>query len=87
MELDPARAGQRLTTTVRCYIKDVRTAFRWLAARGILATLARPADLQQYLDSLAGRYRPATIRRRSGGLRRVYQALADVGAIPLQSSG
>jgi len=80
--LDPARAGQRLTTTVRCYIKDVRSAFRWLAAHGIPATLARPADLQQYLDSLAGRYRPATIRRRSVGLRRVYQALADVGAIP-----
>ena len=82
MELDPARAGQRLSTTVRCYIKDVRSAFRWLAAHAIPATLARPADLQQYLDSLGGRYRPATIRRRSVGLRRVYQALADVGAIP-----
>ena len=80
--LDPARAGQRLTTTVRCYIKDVRSAFRWLAAHGIPATLARPADLQQYLDSLAGRYRPATIRRKSVSLRSVYLALADAGAIP-----
>ena len=80
--LDPARAGQRLTTTVRCYIKDVRSAFRWLAAHGISATLARPADLQQYLDSLAGRYRPATIRRKSVSLRAVYLALADAGAIP-----
>ena len=80
--LDPARAGQRLTTTVRCYIKDVRAAFRWLAAHGIPATLARPADLQQYLDSLAGRYRPATIRRKSVSLRAVYLALAETGAIP-----
>ena len=80
--LDPARAGQRLTTTVRCYIKDARSAFRWLAAHGIPVTLARPADLQQYLDSLAGRYRPATIRRKSVSLRSVYLALADAGAIP-----
>jgi len=80
--LDPARAGQRLTTTVRCYIKDVRSAFRWLAAHGIPVTLARPADLQQYLDSLAGRYRPATIRRKSVSLRAVYWALAEAGAIP-----
>ena len=57
-------------------------AFRWLAAHGIPATLARPADLQQYLDSLAGRYRPATIRRKSVSLRSVYLALADAGAIP-----
>ena len=80
--LDPARAGQRLTTTVRCYIKDARAAFRWLAVHGIPATLARPADLQQYLDSLGGRYRPATIRRKSVSLRAVYLALADAGAIP-----
>jgi len=80
--LDPARAGQRLTTTVRCYIKDVRAAFRWLAGHGVSAALARPADLQQYLDSLTGRYRPATIRRKSVSLRSVYLALADVGAIP-----
>lgn len=80
--LDPARAGQRLTTTVRCYVKDARAAFRWLAVHGIPATLARPADLQQYLDSLGGRYRPATIRRKSVSLRAVYLALADAGAIP-----
>jgi integrase/recombinase XerD len=80
--LDPARAGQRLTTTVRCYIKDARAAFRWLAVHGIPATLARPADLQQYLDSLGGRYRPATIRRKSVSLRAVYLALADADAIP-----
>jgi len=80
--LDPARTGRRLATTVRCYIKDVRPAFRYLAAHGISAALARPADLQQYLDSLAGRYRPTTICRKSVSLRAVYLALAETGAIP-----
>ena len=63
-------------------IKDVRPAFRYLAAHGISAALAWPADLQQYLDSLAGRYRPTTIRRKSVSLRAVYLALAETGAIP-----
>jgi integrase/recombinase XerD len=57
-------------------------AFRWLVVHGIPATLARPADLQQYLDSLAGRYRPATIRRKSVSLRSVYLAFAEAGVIP-----
>jgi hypothetical protein len=39
--LDPARTGRRLAATVRCYIKDVRPAFRCLAARADLAR--RPA--------------------------------------------
>jgi hypothetical protein len=80
--LDPACTGQRLAATVRCYIKDVRPAFRYLAAHGISAALARPTDLQQYLDSLAGCYRPTTIRRKSVSLRAVYLALAETGAIP-----
>ena len=80
--LDAARAGQRLANTVRCYVKDARVAFCWLASHSISAALARPADLQQYLDSLAGRYRPTTIRRKSVSLRSVYLALADAGAIP-----
>jgi site-specific recombinase XerD len=79
--LDPSRAGRRLAATVRCYIKDVRSAFRYLAAHGISAALAWPANLQQYLDSLSGRYRPTTIRRQSVSLRAVYRALAETGAI------
>jgi len=80
--LDPTCTGRRLAATVRCYIKDVRPVFRYLAAHGISAALARPADLQQYLDSLAGRYRSTTIRRKSVSLRAVYLALAETGAIP-----
>ena len=57
--LDPARTRRRLAATVRCYIKDVRPAFRYLAAHGISAALARPADLQQYStawpDAIASR--------------------------------
>lgn len=67
---------------MRCYIKDVRPAFRYLAAHGISAALARPADLQQYLDSLAARYRSTTIRRKSVSLQAVYLALTETGAIP-----
>ena len=80
--LGTACAGRRLANTVRCYIGDTRSAFRVLDARGIPVTQARPADLQEYLDSLTGRYRPATIRRVSVSLRRVFQALADTGALP-----
>lgn len=80
--LDTTRSGRRLTTTVRCYIKDARPAFRYLAAHGVSVASARRVDLQQYLDSLSGCYRPTTIRRKSVSLRAVYRALVETGVIP-----
>ncbi len=75
-------SGQRSSTTVRCYVNDVRLAFHWLADQGVPILQARTADLQHYLNGLKGRYRPTTIRRMSVSLRCVFQALADAGVIP-----